>query len=83
MPRDAVSRTANVERNGGQKWVKRLHFDILIQSPHYCQLQRVSEAINGPDPNQINGPSLQFHSSAWLDIPANIYIYNGFEFVQF
>ena len=22
MPRDAVSRTANVERNGGQKWVK-------------------------------------------------------------
>ena len=21
MPRDAVSRTANVERNGGQKWV--------------------------------------------------------------
>ena len=27
MPRDAVSRTANVERNGGQKWVnKRLKF---------------------------------------------------------
>ena len=22
MPRDAVSRTANVERNGGHKWVK-------------------------------------------------------------
>ena len=21
MPRDAVSRTANVERNGGQKWI--------------------------------------------------------------
>ena len=24
MPRDAVSRTANVERNGGHKWVKAL-----------------------------------------------------------
>ena len=24
MPRDAVSRTANVERNGGHKWVKQL-----------------------------------------------------------
>ena len=24
MPRDAVSRTANVERNGGHKWVKRV-----------------------------------------------------------
>ena len=24
MPRDAVSRTANVERNGGHKWVKIL-----------------------------------------------------------
>ena len=23
MPRDAVSRTANVERNGGHKWVNR------------------------------------------------------------
>ena len=25
-PRDAVSRTANVERNGGQKWVKEVLF---------------------------------------------------------
>ena len=24
MPRDAISRTANVERNGWQKWVKRV-----------------------------------------------------------
>ena len=24
MPRDAVSRTANVERNGGHKWVKEI-----------------------------------------------------------
>ena len=24
MPRDAVSRTANFERNGGHKWVKKL-----------------------------------------------------------
>ena len=32
MPRDAVSRTANVERNGGHKWVKnvkmRLHSNL-------------------------------------------------------
>ena len=31
MPRDAVSRTANVERNGGHKWVKALDpFDMQI-----------------------------------------------------
>ena len=29
MPRDAVSRTANVERNGGQKWVN-LHISAGI-----------------------------------------------------
>jgi len=27
FPRDCVSRTANVERNGGQKWVKGAHFN--------------------------------------------------------
>ena len=26
MPRDAVSRTANVERNGGHKWVNNVQF---------------------------------------------------------
>ena len=29
MPRDAVSRTANVERNGGHKWVNYL-VNILL-----------------------------------------------------
>ena len=29
MPRDAVSRAANVERNGGHKWVKTLTFFSL------------------------------------------------------
>ena len=28
MPRDAVSRTANVERNGGHKWVNGLCYSI-------------------------------------------------------
>ena len=32
MPRDAVSRTANVERNGGHKWVKALlHWAVVIE----------------------------------------------------
>ena len=30
MPRDAVSRTANVERNGGHKWVKELDRDMVL-----------------------------------------------------
>ena len=30
MPRDAVSRTANVERNGGHKWVNKNHRGSLI-----------------------------------------------------
>ena len=29
MPRDAVSRTANVERNGGQKWVNAIQKRFL------------------------------------------------------
>ena len=33
MPRDAVSRTANVERNGGHKWVKG-----RIQNFQYTEL---------------------------------------------
>ena len=28
MPRDAVSRTANVERNGGHKWVNQFGLEI-------------------------------------------------------
>ena len=32
MPRDAVSRTANVERNGGHKWVKTYRFPDVYQS---------------------------------------------------
>ena len=29
MPRDAVSRTANVERNGGHKWVNAMSKHLL------------------------------------------------------
>ena len=29
MPRDAVSRTANVERTGRHKWVKEMHDNII------------------------------------------------------
>ena len=43
MPRDAVSRTANVERTGGHKWVKlifelhdpRLELTYLILEKHF------------------------------------------------
>ena len=31
MPRDAVSRTANVERNGVQKWVKEVSTTIFME----------------------------------------------------
>ena len=33
MPRDAVSRTANVERNGGHKWVNQV--DERDQTPRH------------------------------------------------
>ena len=32
MPRDAVSRTANVERNGGHKWVKNVQYALGWES---------------------------------------------------
>ena len=35
MPRDAVSRTANVERNGGHKWVKGLYFSSRNATEKY------------------------------------------------
>ena len=35
MPRDAVSRTANVERNGGQKWVE-LGLVVTNATRVYC-----------------------------------------------
>ena len=36
MPRDAVSRTANVERNGGHKWVKRNLYIIACNYHNVC-----------------------------------------------
>ena len=33
MPRDAVSRSANVERNGGHKWVKIIDKSSLVIIP--------------------------------------------------
>ena len=39
MPRDAVSRTANVERNGGHKWVKPIRFMVgSIRLFLWCQI---------------------------------------------
>ena len=37
MPRDAVSRTANVERNGGHKWVK---YEQQFSPKDGCELQQ-------------------------------------------
>ena len=34
MPRDAVSRTANVERNGGHKWVNGCRFSNMRLGTH-------------------------------------------------
>ena len=39
MPRDAVSRTANVERNGGHKWVKLLIDSLRTLSGNVHELQ--------------------------------------------
>ena len=39
MPGDAVSRTANVERNGGHKWVKRVFSRAEHQIPA-CTINR-------------------------------------------
>ena len=40
MSRDAVSRTANAERNGGQSWVSR------NKNPHMRALPRVQALVN-------------------------------------
>ena len=46
MPRDAVSRTANVERNGGHKWVKELDRDMdLFFLSGYMYLWMVKDKI--------------------------------------
>ena len=45
MPRDEVSRTANVERNGGQKWVKSLCF-WGWRAFNSCQATTASRMIN-------------------------------------
>ena len=38
MPRDAVSRTANVERTGRHKWVK---YDCINKNPHPPQSEEL------------------------------------------
>ena len=42
MPRDAVSRTANVERNGGHKWVnKRLQSDSSVHVVKIINIRKI------------------------------------------
>ena len=46
MPRDAVSRTANVERNGGHKWVnKQVKTNISAKFDGFICVENVSVTI--------------------------------------
>ena len=47
MPIDAVSRTANVERNGGQKWVK-------ITKSHVRPGQTCSDGASREGPSSVS-----------------------------
>ena len=42
MPRDAVSRTANVERTGRHKWVNQTNFGLQIHFSNYVVTERNS-----------------------------------------
>ena len=55
MPRDAVSRTANVERNGGHKWVKVVNID------HQLSAQAVASILQVQHPKQ-HGKNLVYRN---------------------
>ena len=59
MPRDAVSRTANVERNGGHKWVN-------INNPRYISCPEAERLV--PRQNGDNKGPPQYHSAVVLRI---------------
>ena len=54
MPRDAVSRTANVERNGGQKWVKAT--EVYSLSTQITIFERVPDMAYRHEGGPIEGP---------------------------
>ena len=53
MPRDAVSRTANVERNGGHIWVKAPWFDWNAPADHFEKSERVYWGAAHRYPDQV------------------------------
>ena len=64
MPRDAVSRTANVERNGGHKWVKEARTCRTTQSLKFhsvwddsCTLKHILCTKHQNSPNPTTGGS--------------------------
>ena len=75
MPRDAVSRTANVERNGGKKWVNSslglLLLDLLavretgVSRHHGGTIESPPETSRTSQHNRIEGikgvPNLRGH----------------------
>ena len=65
MPRDEVSRTVNIERNGGHKWVK--------MNKHFIKTRKISQ-----NKNQVTAQILCI-ASGWLEIMiATIIIANKF-----
>ena len=54
MPRDAVSRTANVERNGGHKWIKDMK--------NWKKIPLVSMQRKEWDPIEGASSILRYHS---------------------
>ena len=55
MPRDAVSRTANVERNGGHKWVKiNMPLQVPVVQVHVLPelLVQVHQSVRAPHGQQ-------------------------------
>ena len=57
MPRDAVSRTANVERNGGHKWVKK-NRPLILQHMRFERLGglQLRECRGGFEDYLCDGP---------------------------
>ena len=81
LPRDAFSRTANVERNGGHKWVKIVYHDQEAVGGACTSLLVVaSEAtmqklLRGSDVANWAGHRYDIrHIGIWLFVPIFVYL---------
>ena len=60
MPRDAVSRTANVERTGRHKWVNTLHSIVTLGSSIYLLLNETKKLVGSLVPDYLLSVLLYF-----------------------